>query len=130
MTAHIFVGYTADENTGHVAVFSSVKKIAAYNSNYETQSSISIHKQLLNISISRIMKYIITQSPNISNKYNHEIHSLNDIYMSTKRENTNQGGVILCPLPQSPPEILRAVDGGVDGPAETPQRLVLIEPSI
>jgi hypothetical protein len=57
-----------------------------------------IHKQLLNISISRIMKYIITQSSNTSNKYNHEIHSLNDIYKSTKRENTNQVGVILCPL--------------------------------
>jgi hypothetical protein len=61
------------------------------------------------------MKYIITQSSNTFNKYNYEIHSLNDIYMSTKRENTNQGGVILCPLPQSPPEMLRAVDGGVDG---------------
>jgi hypothetical protein len=70
------------------------------------------------------MKYIITQSSNISNKYNHEIHSLNDIYiyMSTKHENTNQRGVILCPLPQSPPEMLHAVDGGVDGLAETPRR--------
>jgi hypothetical protein len=67
------------------------------------------------------MKYIITQSLNTSNKYNHEIHSLNDIYMSTKRENINQGGVILCPLLQSPPEMLRAVDGGVDGLPETPQ---------
>jgi hypothetical protein len=65
------------------------------------------------------MKYIIKQSLNTSNKYNHKIHSLNDIYMSTERENTNQGGVILCPLPQSPPEILRAVDGGVDGLAKT-----------
>jgi hypothetical protein len=38
-----------------------------------------------------------------------------------QRENTNQGGVILCPLPQSPPEILRAADGGVDVLAETPR---------
>jgi hypothetical protein len=67
------------------------------------------------------MKYIITQSSNTSNKYNHEIHSVNNIYMSTKRENTNQGGVILCVLPQSPPEMLHAVDGGVDGLAETPR---------
>jgi hypothetical protein len=28
---------------------------------------------------------------------------------------------MLCPLPQSPPEILRAADGGVDGLAETPR---------
>jgi hypothetical protein len=67
------------------------------------------------------MKYIITQSSNTSNKYNHEIHSLNDIHMSMKRESTNQGGVILCPLPQSPPEMLRTVDGCVDGLPETPR---------
>jgi hypothetical protein len=43
----IFVGQVADENTGIL-----LKNSYIYNSNYETQSSISIHKQLLNISIS------------------------------------------------------------------------------
>jgi hypothetical protein len=28
---------------------------------------------------------------------------------------------MLCPLPQSPPEMLRGADGGVDGLAETPR---------
>jgi hypothetical protein len=107
----------ADENTGPPA--KKIVYITAYISSYERHSSISNY--LTYISISRITKYIITQSPNTSNKYNHEIHSPNNIYMSTKCENTNQGGVILCPLPQSPPEMFRAVDGGVDGLAKTPR---------
>jgi hypothetical protein len=36
------------------------------------------------------MKYIITQSSNTSNKYNHEIHGLNNIYVNETRKHKSR----------------------------------------